>query len=209
MRLRTIKTIVILLIVSSAWSQTTIRGTTSITSDGIVSDTVNSSPNKDFQNRINLGPIDSSGYDFEIRFYKLTAARNTRNLRIVRFAHGEWEALEFDERTKVKIQRHILVSTLGFETFLANLTKHNFATLPNQSEVDIKIQSSFGSKKEYLQSRPTIMDGYEFTIEFKVDEKFRVYRFNNPESYAKYYDNVELKDYVSIQKIFEGDLVRK
>ena len=210
MRPMTIKTIVILLIASSASGQTSIRGTTTITSNGITSDTINSSPNRDFQNRINLGPIDSSEYDFEIRFYKLTAARNTRNLRIVRFAHGEWVALEFEEKTKSKIQRHVLVSTLGFDTFLTNLTKHNFATLPNQSDVDKKIQDSFGSKKEYWQSRPIIMDGYDFTIEFKIDGKFRVYQFSNPDSYLKGYKNVEeFKNYSSIQKLFEQDLVRK
>jgi hypothetical protein len=176
---------------SDSPGQTTIRGKTTITSDGVTSDTVNSSPNKEFQNRINLGPIDSSDYDFEIRFYKLTAARNTRNLRIVRFAHGEWEALEFEEKAKSKIQRHVLVSTLGFDTFLTNLTKHNFATLPNQSEVDKKIQDSFASKKEYWQSRPSIMDGYEFTIEFKIDDKFRIYQFSNPDSYLRYYKDVE------------------
>ena len=53
------------------------------------------------------------------------------------------------------------------------------------------------------------MDGYSYTIEFKFGEKFRIYQFHNPETYAKYYDNVEWKYYISIQNLFEKGLVRK
>jgi hypothetical protein len=203
-----IKTILIFLITSSAWGQTTIRGT-NIPSDGIVSDTTNSSPNKDFEDKIDLKPIDASSYDFEIRFYRLTAATNKRNLRIIRCAGGEWEALEY-ENTNSKIQKHLLIPTIGYETFLTTLTKHNFTTLPDQSEVDKEIPDRFKSKKEYLQSRPTITDGYEYTIEFKIADKFRVYRFVNPELYVRYYNNVEaFRNYLAIQKIFEQNLARK
>lgn len=202
-------TIFILLIASSAWGQTTIRDTINITSNGVVSDTINRSLNKDFEKRINLGPIDSSGFDFEIRFYKLTVVTNKRNLRLVRFISGQWESFEFDETNRSKIKKHSIVPTIGYDMFLTNLKKCDFTSLPNQIDLDKKIQEGFETKKEYLQSRPSIMDGYEFTVEFKIADKFRVYRFYNPESYAKYYANVELKNYVSIQKIFEKELMRK
>lgn len=209
MRPTTIKTIFILLIATSAWGQTTIHGTTTITSDGVVSDTINRSPNRDFEKRINLGPIDSSSFDFEIRFYKLTAVTNKRNLRLVRFISGQWESFEFDENNKSKIIKRPIVPTTGYDVFLINLTKHNFKSLPNHTDLDKKIQDGFATKKEYLQSRPSIMDGYEFTVEFKIGYKYRVYQFSNPESYAKYYDNIELKNYISIEKMFEKDFVRK
>jgi hypothetical protein len=209
MRPTTITTIIILFISISAWGQTIIRGTTTITSDGVVSDTINRSANRDFEKRINLGPIDSSSFDFEIRFYKLTAVTNKRNLRIVRLIAGQWESFEFDENNKSKIIKHSVIPTIGYDMFLTNLTKYNFTSLPDQSDLDKKIQDSFATKKEYLQSRPSIMDGYEFTVEFKIADKFRVYRFHNPETYAKYYDNVEWKNYISIQKMFVKDLVRK
>jgi hypothetical protein len=134
---------------------------------------------------------------------------NKRNVRLIRFNAGQWESFEFDETKKEKIIKYAVVPTIGYEMFLTNLTKYNFASLPNQSDLDKKIQDSFATKKEYLQSRPSIMDGYEFTVEFKIGDKFRVYRFHNPESYAKYYHNVEWKNYVSIQRLFEKDLVRK
>ena len=195
MRPTTIKTIVILLITSSAWGQTTIRGTTTISSDGVVSDTINRSPNRDFEKRINLGPIDSSSFDFEIRFYKLTAVTNKRNLRLIRFIAGQWESFEFDVNNKSKIVKRSIVPTIGYDMFLTNLTKYNFASLPDQIDLDKKIQDSFATKKEYLQSRPSIMDGYTFTVEFKIGDKFRIYQFHNPKSYAKSYDNVEWKNY--------------
>lgn len=205
-----LKTIVVLLITSTAWAQSPTRDMLSFLSDSVTSDTLNHSPNKDFENRISLSPIDSSGFDFEIRCYKLTTTTNTINLRIVRFENDKWEALEFAENNKSKIQERALVPISGFEMFLSNLIKYNFATLPNQAEVDKKIQDSFASKKDYLQSRPSIMDGYQFTIEFKIGDKFRVYRFENPESYAKYYSNIEeFKNYASIKDIFQQDLERQ
>lgn len=126
-----------------------------------------------------------------------------------RLISGQWESFEFDENTKAKITRQSIVPTIGYDMFLNNLMKYNFTSLPDQSDLDKKIQDSFATKKEYLQSRPSIMGGHEFTIEFKIVDKFRIYRFQTPESYTKYYDNVELRDYVSIQKMFEKDLVKK
>ena len=54
------------------------------------------------------------------------------------------------------------------------------------------------------------MDGYQFTIEFKIDNKFRIYQFNNPKSYSKSYGNIEeFKKYGLIQDIFERNLIRE
>jgi hypothetical protein len=205
----TVSTIVILLMTSVAWGQTAIRGMEIIVSDGIISDTINHSPNRDFEKRLDLEPIDSSGFDFEIRFYKLTMVTNKRNLRLVRFVAGQWESAEFDENHKSKIVRHPAAPRVEYDVFLMNLMKCNFTALPDQREVDKKIEDSFPTKKEYLQSRPSVHDGYAFTIEFKIANKFRVYGFYNPEVYARYYDNVEFKNYLAIQKMFENDLLRK
>jgi len=211
MRPTTLKTILILLITSSAWGQTTIRGTTKITSDGVTSDTVNTSPNKDFENRINLGPINLSVYDLEIRCYTLTAMTNKRNLRIVKFTNDKWEAVEFEEKQKSsKVTRRELDPTMGYERFMTSLIDQNIFTLPNQSEVDKRIADSFASKKEALSSRPGVSDGYIITIEFKIDNKYRVYQFSNPDSYLRYYRNVdEFKNYSSIKNLFEEGLERK
>lgn len=198
------------LIASSALGQTIIRGTTSITSEGVVSDTINHSPNRDFEKRINLGPIDSSSFDFEIRFYKLTAATNKRNLRIVRLTNEKWDALEFYENRKSKIKERLIFPIAGFNTFVENLIRNNFHTLPNQTQIEKRIEKSYASKYEYLSSQGYTMDGYGFTVEFKINDRFRIYQFANPESHSRYFDNYEeLRNYVAIQKMFEEDLVRK
>jgi len=209
MKHTTIKIILILFITNSALGQTTIRGTTTITTDEVVSDTINRSPNLEFEKRINLEPINSSSFDIEIRFYKLTTVTNKRNLRLVRFINGQWESFEYDENKKSRILKYLVVPTTGYHDFLTNLMMHNLTFLPDQSDLDKKIQDSFASKKEYLQSSPCIMDGFRYTIEFKFGEKFRIYQFHNPETYAKYYDNVEWKNYISVQNLFENGLVRK
>ena len=35
-----------------------------------------------------------------------------------------------------------------------------------------------------------VMDGESYTVEIKIADKFRVYQFDNPDSYSKLYDNV-------------------
>ena len=54
------------------------------------------------------------------------------------------------------------------------------------------------------------MDGESYTIEIKIGEKFRVYQFDNPDIYSKFYDNVtELKNYLDIVQTFDKLLERK
>lgn len=53
-------------------------------------------------------------------------------------------------------------------------------------------------------------DGESYTIEIKIGSKFRVYQFDNPDTYSKFYDNVlELKDYLDIVNAFDKFLDRK
>ena len=54
------------------------------------------------------------------------------------------------------------------------------------------------------------MDGESYTVEIKIGDNFRVYQFDNPDSYSKFYDNVlELKDYLNIVQSFDKFLNRK
>jgi hypothetical protein len=55
-----------------------------------------------------------------------------------------------------------------------------------------------------------VMDGEAYTVEIKIGDKFRVYTFDNPDTYSKFYDNVsELKDYLKIVETFDKLLQRK
>ena len=50
-----------------------------------------------------------------------------------------------------------------------------------------------------------VNDGESYSIEIKIDNKFRIYQFSNPEIYSKYFDNVsEFKDFLNIVNTFES-----
>lgn len=91
----TIRTIVFLFVTGSVFGQTAIPVPFAVASEQMISDTINHSPNRDFEKRIGLGPIDSGSFDFEVRFYKLKAVTNQRNLRLIRstagYNHVKWK----------------------------------------------------------------------------------------------------------------------
>jgi hypothetical protein len=207
---RIIKTAIILLFTTSLWGQTTIRGTTKIPTDGIISDTINNSPNKEFEKRIKIKPIDKSYNEIEIRFYKLTALSNTRNLRIITLKNDTWTALEYDEwNNPVKIKKYKLKIT-DFDSFTIKLLDQKLTSLPNQSELKDKMKKFTDVKGKRMESKIIVNDGHSYTIEFKMGDFFRIYEFDNPESYAGFYEDVaELKNYVTIKNLFESELSRK
>jgi hypothetical protein len=211
MRPRTIKTFLILLISSSAWGQTTIRGTTKIETDGIISDSTNNSPNKKFEKRVNIKPINKSDYEIEIRFYKLTSLSNTRNVKIIKLKNDNWTALEYDEwNNPVKIKKYNLNAGLGLETFTLKLFNQKLISLPNQRELMGKMKKFTEVKGKQIESEINVMDGNSYTVEFKIGDSFRIYEFDNPDSYLRFYEDVEeLKNYIAIKDLFEKDLTRK
>jgi hypothetical protein len=211
MGLRTITTTLILLISLSTWGQTTIRGTTIINSDGIISDSVNNSPNKEFEKRIKINPIDKSDSELEIRFYKLTSLSDTKNLKIIKLKDKEWTSIEYDEwNNPVKIKKYKLEATTDFETFISKLFEQNLTRLPNQDQLKDKMKKLTERNGKQVESKISVLDGHSYTVEFKVRDNFRVYEFDNPDSYARFYDNVdELKNYVAIKDLFEKELTRK
>jgi len=65
-------------------------------------------------------------------------------------------------------------------------------------------------KGEQMESMIIVLDGHSYTVEFKIGDSFRIYEFDNPDSYAGFYENVdELKNYVTIKNLFESELSRK
>ena len=193
-----------------AWGQTIIPGTTISTAETIISDTVNNSSYEEFEKQVGLQPIELSGSVFEVRLYKLVVVRNQASLRLIRLVNGQWEALQFEQKSKSRISRFTLSPKVEFETLVKKLIEQKVVSLPDQDKVDKRIEDSYPSKKDALAARPGIMDGYAFTVEIKIDSAFRVYQFRNPEVYAKSYKNVEeFRDYASIIRTFEEDLMRK
>ena len=196
---------------SHAWGQTEIRGITNIETDGIISDTVNRRLNKGFEKRLRLKPIDKSDSDFEIRFYNLASLSNTNNLKVVTYKNDQWIAFEYDEWNKPKkIKKYQLQPITDFPLFISKLVEQNFTRLPNQSELENKMKKFTTLNGRQAEQKIMVSDGNGYTVEFKISDSFRIYKFNNPASYSEFYSDVdELKNYLAIKNLFETELLRK
>jgi hypothetical protein len=204
---------ILLLLGHISFGQTTIRGITSISTDGIYSDSLNKSPNVAFNDRIKLVQIDKSSAKVDIRLYRLHSLSNTKTLRRLFLVDTNWSAVEYDEWNKpVKIKKYRLEAKPSFDSLFLRLLSYNILTLPNQSDLKSKMRKDVQVDDEgYTTERKIyVTDGESYTVEIKIGDKFRVYQFDNPDSYSKFYDNVsELKDYLDIVQTFDKFLERK
>ena len=203
----------LLLLGQISFGQTTIRGITSISSDSFYGDSLNNSPNLAFNNRIKLVQIDKSSAIVDIRLYRLHSLSNTKTLRRLFIVDTTFNAVEYDEWNKpVKIKKYKLSAKPSFDSVFLRLMSYNILSLPNQTELkrnmrkDVQVPADGDTTERKIH----VMDGESYTIEIKIGDKFRVYQFDNPDSYSKFYDNVtELKDYLNIVQTFDKFLERK
>lgn len=180
--------------------------------DSVQSDSVNLSPNSDFEKKVGLTPIDKSANATEVRFYKLDELSGTRNLKIVAVKDSIWTALEYAEQNKpVKIKKYKLKAEQGqLRSLMQLLLNHNLAYLPNQAELEPKMKKYTDTVRGRAEQKIIVSDGESYTVEFKIGDTFRIYRFHNPKTYSDFYDDVqELKDYVAIVSLFENQLKRE
>lgn len=187
-----------------------IRGITFIETDKIISDSVNHSPNTAFEKRIKLKPIEQAEAQVEIRFYEHFGLSNSRNLKRLFLKDSTWNAIGYYETKKSKIKKHRLIPKTSYDTVLKSIIVHNLFSLPTQSDLREKMRKIFIQDGVQYEKKIAVLDGSAYTIEFKVNDVFRIYRFNNPDTYAKFYEDVpELKEYVAIVKIFTEGFKRK
>lgn len=190
-----------------SFGQITIRGITTISTDGIYGDSLNNSPNLEFNDRIKLVQIDKSSASVDIRLYRLHSLSNTKTLRRLFMVDTTWNAVEYDEWNKpVKIKKYKLRAKPSFDSLFLRLLSYNILTLPNQSQLKSKMRKDIQvtAEGDTTERKIHIMDGESYTVEIKIGDKFRVYQFDNPDSYSKFYDNVtELKDYLNIVRTFD------
>lgn len=215
-KIENLKLIILLLFFVSlnGFSQVAARGSTKIEFDRIQSDSINLSENKDFEKRIKLKPIDKSENEVEIRFYELLSLSNTKNLKVLVLKNDIWKATEYSEinNPKLQISKFILDAPNGFEFVIQKLFQNNLTKLPSQETLKPKMKKygQTDSKRGRAEKVLIVNDGYSYSIEFKIGDKFRIYNFSNPETYANFYSDVqELKDYVVIKNIFTEELKRK
>lgn len=182
--------------------QATIRGNTSISTDIIIGDSLNNSPNLVFNDRIKLAQIDKSSVKVDIRLYRLLSLSNTRTLRRLYIVDTTWNAVEYDEwNNPVKINKYKLRANPSFDSLFLRLISYTIMSLPNQSELKRKMRKDVQVTVEgdTTERKIHVLDGESYTVEIKIGNKFRVYQFDNPEIYSKCYHNVsELKDYLNI-----------
>lgn len=180
--------------------------------DNIQSDSINLSPNSDFEKKVGLTPIDKSGNATEVRFYKLDELSGTRNLKTVAVKDSIWTAVEYIEQNKpAKIKKYKLKAEQGqLRSLMRLLLNHNLAYLPNQAELEPKMKKYSDTVRGKAEQKIIVSDGESYTVEFKIGNTFRIYRFHNPKTYSDFYDDVqELKDYVAIVSLFENQLKRE
>jgi len=189
---------------STAFSQKTISDVLISKTDNLQSDSVNTSDNAEFEIKAGLKPIDQSQNSYEIRFYKTEALSGTKTLKILYSTDKGWIAKRLaDLGNSVKVETFDMkdgqVRAASRMLFNANL-----GYLPDQKKLETKM-----NKVEIVNGRQTVnkhlvSDGQSYAIEFKYGIVYRIYRFNNPDVYAKLYPDIqEFKDYLSILDIFE------
>ena len=203
----------LLLLGHISFGQTTIRGITSIKTDGFTSDSVNKSPNIAFNDRIKLVQIDRSTAKVDIRLYRLHSLSNTKTLRRLFLVDTTWNAVEYDEWNKpVKIKKYMLKPKTNFDSLFLKLLSHNILTLPNQSELKNKLEQNSETTIEgerTITRMIMVVDGDLFTVEMKIADKFRVIKFDNPKIYFNYYPTVpEFSDYLNIVETMNKELTK-
>ena len=205
--------LLLLLLGHVSFGQTIIRDVTTISTDGFYGDSVNNSPNLVFNDRIKLVQIDKSSAKVDIRLYRLNSLSNTITLRRLFMFDTAWNAVEYDGWNKpIKIKKYKLSANPRFDSLFLRLLSYNILTLPNQADLKSKMRKDVQVDDEgYTTERKiSVTDGESYTVEIKIGDKFRVYQFDNPDSYSKFYDKVfELKDYLSIVQSFDKLLDRK
>ena len=100
----------------------------------------------------------------------------------------------------------------SFDSIFIKLLSSKVLTLPNQTELKAKMHGEIEVTPEgdTLVRVVDILDGEGYTMEIKIADRYRIYNFDNPDGYAKYYPKVsEFKDYTSIVETMSKWLHRK
>ncbi|GAA4303104.1 hypothetical protein GCM10023183_15380 [Nibribacter koreensis] len=191
-----------------------VKNTGIATIKGFQADSLNLSPNKDFEKRINLNRIKDSRNEIEIRFYEREEISNTTTLKILSKRRNKWTGTQYSESNypKINIQKLPLEAAKGFEELFQSLLQKNLTRLPSQSELRAKMKKygSTDTKRGRAEELLFVNDGYSYSLEFIINGKSNIITFSNPEIYANFYSDVqELKDYVAIKNIFNSELKKK
>jgi hypothetical protein len=207
------KLCILLLLGNICFSQSNSKSISNITKESFETDAIIRTPNLEFNKQIKIKQIDKSTSEVDIRFYSHYSLSNTKSLRRIYLDKEVWKIIEYDEwNNPKKIHKSELTPKVSLDTLYSKLLLHNILILPDQSELASKMHKPLELSEDgdgtMVERRISVMDGVGYTVEIKIGNKIRIFQFQNPESYSKFYDNVsELKDFATIAEVFKNDLV--
>jgi hypothetical protein len=168
------------------------------------------------QNKLDYGKVQNDSQfncnnNFNYSFEKNSICNSKNELEIrlyaIGFPHGNHIEIILTYRKKWIATRYVLdicslndtiTKTIQEDTNLNNyklanshifdsLKANNIFLLPNQYELNIK---------------RTVLDGAGYILTFKIGNKYRTYKFNNPESYANSHPEIkEFRQYANIARL--------
>ena len=142
--------------------------------------------------------------------YTHSALSGLTSVKILYLSKGTWFGTEHTDLHPTKVWKtYALIPKKDFESLYASLVEHHIATLPDQRDLLLRLDSTYSFKKEDID-RLLPTDGDSYRIEYKTGSNIRKYAFVQPEEYAHFYKQAgEFKDYLAIKIIFEKELKRK
>lgn len=150
----------------------------------------------------NLSPLAFSKNQIEIRLISVYMPLGGFEKRIVSYNGSNWTAFVLENNYKTydkSLKKSILKKTnlrpkRSFQNFISKLEEASLFTISSQNEL-------------VLDSAISVFDGVSYVILYKVGNRFRHIRFNNPDIYKKVYPNTkEFRKYISLIKLFLTEL---
>lgn len=167
-----------------------------------------------------VGSIYESDSDFEIRFYISSGITNGAHVKMISCAENRLKARAFHywfksdpvtnthKINKVKVRK--VRTDKDLSVILGELEKLYFFTLPDMEKLRPRMKKYGTRNGKAAEIRREILDGTGFTVQIKNGDYVRSYRYSNPGSYYKFYDDVEeLKMADEIYKYFQTNLKSK
>ena len=188
----------LLLIAGSAAAQTKAKPR-AIELGNIVSDP--GTVNIDLGNKLGLPSIQASASVIEIRLY---SGMGFPAAQCVLIQYDKvWKASRYKLNAKDSAVRTTLKPAGGVEAIARTMPGMNVFALPSQQALNAVSYQLDPATNEVKMNAVNISDGPCYTVQFKVGDKSREYRYCDPKAYAAFYKGQrEYSDFLNILKAF-------
>jgi hypothetical protein len=146
---------------------------------------------------------DSLILDSEIRIYSGGGITNYSSLfRMYKDKSDKWTAEFYQHyakvagQTELQTEKRTLKSGNDMEFVWNSILRTNVQFLPNMTEIKYKMRERgniefVDGEYQLMWESKTIMDGVGYIVQIKADKKIHEVYYANPESYLKYYPEVD------------------